>query len=90
MRLGFESGETLPRWSYIFNRRIFDYYFLDHRHIFGVKRDYAVLCNFLSAIKLFFFLYMQCVYLTHYVISLNKLSAFGVPHFTTLRQEKLI
>ena len=43
MRLGFESGETLPRWSYIFNRKIFDYYFLDHMLYYVT---FSVLLNF--------------------------------------------
>ena len=46
------------KWSYFFNKSNFNYYFIEHRHIFWVKRENAVPGVFLILLKLYCSIYI--------------------------------
>ena len=54
-------------WPYLFNRSIFNHSFIEHRYIFWVKADFAVLWAFHYAIKFVFFMIYNLLILYFYI-----------------------
>ena len=108
MRLGSEAGELLPwrqKMVFFFLLRVFLIMFIEHKHIFRAKMDYAVLWAFLYCCHAWNFVESQipvtkwgsvlkpslhAMHLPNYPIRLDRLGRFAVPSLSNSRQHVTI